>query len=480
MSIGGDFWLRLLTTGAFILAAAPAAGATTLRDALAEAYRSNPSITGARASLRALDEGVPQAKALGRPIVGVSAGVTHNYNDQPTSDNHTTDVGVGASVSLPLFQGGLVGSSVRAAESRIVSGRENLRSTEAQTFVDVVSAYMDVISARSVVDLNINQVKVLETNLQASQDRFDVGDLTRTDVAQSEARLASVRSALISAQGQLTIAKENYLRIVGQPPIDLQPPPSLPSLPDDADAAVEIALAGNPSLASVKADEQAAAYDVRSARSAQLPTLSATASGNYSDYLGSYSLPRTYAGLASARQTQTSGQIGLTANIPLYQGGLVASRVREARARQSQAMEQTVLVERSIVNQTRGAYVTLLTARAVKRSSETAVNANELALEGVKAENSVGTRDVLDVLNAEQELLNSRVTLVTAERDEYVAGFALLAAMGAAEARDLGLEGGALYDPRVNYRRVRNTWSDWAIGEQPVRQATSTTAKPAQ
>lgn len=458
--------------GAMVLGLAPAV-ADTLQDALALAYRTNPSLTGARAGLRALDEGVPQAKALGRPTLSVSAGIANARNDQSFQDHNTNALTVTPQVNLPIFQGGLVGASVKGAERRIEAGRANLRSTEAQTFVDVVSAYLEVIRAQRVVDLNDNQVKVLGTNVQAAKDRFEVGDVTRTDVAQSEARLAGARSALVSAQGALTVAQEQYRRIVGKFPDSLAEPAPLPMLPQSPDTAVDLALGDNPDLLAAKSDEQAAAADVGAARARQFPTLSAGVSGTYSDFMGTNNPPLGAFGI-NTDQRQLSGQAGLTVNVPLYQGGAVASRVRQAQATRSQAMERVVLTERAVVNQARAAYANLVAARAVKQSSESAVSANRLALEGVRAENSVGTRDVLDVLNAEQELLNSEVTLVTAQRDEYVAGFALLAAIGHAEARDLGLDGGSLYDPTANYRRVRNRISDWSTGKTPQTQATRT------
>ncbi len=468
----------LLGAGMLLISSSVAASADTLRDALAQAYRSNPTLTGARAGLRALDEGVPQAKALGRPFVDVTTGISRGYTDASLQDHNTTVASVSPALSLPIYQGGLVGASVGAAEKRIESGRADLRSTEAQTFVDVVAAYLEVIRAQRVVELNDNQVKVLGTNLQAAKDRFEVGDLTRTDVAQSEARLAGAQSALTAAQGQLTIARENYLRVVGKAPDNLESPPLLPGLPETPDVAVDMALSNNPDLLAAKATAQAAGFDVRAAKADRLPVLSARASGTYSDYLGTYRNPVSVLGISSD-QNQTSGEVGLTARVPLYQGGAVASRIRQTQAQQSQAMERVVLTERSVINQARAAYANLATARAVKLSSETAVSANQLALEGVKAENSVGTRDVLDVLNAEQELLNSEVSLVTAQRDEYVAGFALLAAVGRAEARDIGLDGGALYDPMVNYKRVRNSISDWSTGKTPKPEATSTVGPPA-
>lgn len=469
---------RPLLLGAAILAlelVAPA-NAVTLRDALAQAYQGNPTLTGARAGLRALDEGVPQAKALGRPTLSATTGLVQNFNTVNTlagARSLTAQLNVG----LPIYQGGRVGSAVRAADSRVESGRSSLRGTEAQVFTQVVAAYMNVVRDQRVVALNESNVRVLETNLRASRDRFEVGDLTRTDVAQSEARLAQARSQLISAQAQLTISRENYLQVVGSPAIALEPPPALPNLPTVADAAVDRALQDNPDLLAARANERASGYDTRVARADQLPRLNATGGVAYNNYLGTLDNAVGIPG-ALVRQEQTTQNVGLTATLPLYQAGAVASRIRQARARESQALEQTIAVERNIVAQARSAFASYQSANAVIVSQRTAVSANTLALEGTRAENSVGTRTVLDVLDAEQELLNSQVSLVAAERDAYVAGFALLAAMGHAEARDLGLDGGALYDPLLNYNRVRGRIGDFATGD-PAKVQSVTTYGPA-
>src|SRR3546814_83380 len=267
---------------------------------------------------------------------------------------------------------------------------------------------------------------------------------TRTDVAQSEARLAVARGQLELALAQLDASLENYLRFVGLPARDLEQPPALPGLPRSPVEAVSLAVENNPQLLAAEADAKAARYDVRVAAASRLPRLSAVASGGYNNYLGT--LTGNLPGCVF-QQAQTTATVGLSATIPLYQGGLPAAEVRRANALESQALEQTIFVERRVVAEVRAAYSRYQATQVVIQSSRAAVAANELALEGVRAENSVGTRNVLDVLNAEQELLNSRVQLVTAQRDAYVAGFTLLAAMGRAEARDLNLFGGTLFEP---------------------------------
>ena len=246
---------------------------------------------------------------------------------------------------------------------------------------------------------------------------------------------------------------------------------ALPATPEDS---VDIALANNPALASIAAQRKAARYDVGVERAGRLPQVSAVAGTNYTNYLGSAHQMFNVPSSVPFANAYTSSQIGVSATIPLYQGGGVAARVRQAQAAESQTIEQSVEIERQVVADTRAAYASYVAANETITSSESATSANRLALEGVRAENSVGTRDVLDVLNAEQELLNSEVTLVTAQRDAYVAGFALLNAMGRVNASELGLDGGALYDPTVNYKRMRSSYSDWRDGPTPKPVATPT------
>ena len=448
------------------------AQADTLREALVQTYNSNPTITGQRAQVRTLDEGVAIARALGRPQVSATAGI--NQDLTRTGGGNGRNLNAGVDVSYPLFNGGAVRNSIRAADERVLAGRAGLRATEGDIFTEAVGAYMDVIRDRSIVTLNRNQVRVLETNLQASRDRFEVGDLTRTDVAQSEARLALARSNLELAEGRLTSSEENYRRVIGAMPDELQPPPPLPPLPATADQAVDIALQNNPDLVSIAAQIRAAGRDVSVARADRLPTVSAIASGRATDFLGT--ADRQFGAGAADSTTQTG--LGVQARIPLYQGGLVGARVRQAQAFQSQLLEQGVAVERSVVAQTRAAFASYQAAMESIESNEVAVSANQLALEGTRAEQSVGTRNVLDVLNAEQELLNSQVALVTARRDAYVAGFALLNAMGQAEVEDLNLDGGALYDPVANYNRVSRRASDWSDDATPAPVATRTVVGP--
>lgn len=434
------------TTVMILLMTPSVAQADTLQEALAEAYQTNPTLTAARATQRATDEGVPIALAAGRPTISATA----DYQEFLVRSTNSFAAPIraanaGANVSLPIFQGGRVRNSVKAANARVLAGRAVLRSTEADVFTAIVSVYMDVLRDTAIVELNNRNVAVLATNLQASRDRFEVGDLTRTDVAQSDARLEVSKGQLELARSQLDASLENYLRFVGIAAKNMEQPPELQAMPLTAEDALVVALDNNPQLEAASAEVAAARFDIKVAAASRLPRLSAVASGTYNNYLGT--LGNTVPGRAFQQQ-QTSATIGLSASIPLYQGGLPAAQVRRTQALLGQMREQEIFVERRIVADTRAAFSRYRATQTVIRSSQAAVLANELALEGVRAENSVGNRNVLDVLNAEQELLNSRVQLVTARRDAYVAGFALLAAMGRAEARYLNLFGGTLFEPR--------------------------------
>jgi len=456
------------------LSAAPT-GADTLRDALVAAYNGNPNLTAQRAAQRANDENVPIQRASGLPSVNSSASVTENVivsNNSFLNPDRSANAGV--SLSVPLYLGGAVRNAVRAADTRVLAGRATLRGTEATVFTNVVAAYMNVIRDEAIVGLQSQNVRVLEVNLQASRDRFQVGDLTRTDVAQSEARLALARAQLQSAEAALIASRENYVDVVGAPPGVLEDPPSLPNLPASPEAAVTVALDNNPTLIAAARQRDATRYDVGVARAQRLPRVNAVTSGNYFNYLGS--IPSGNGIPASG----TNANAGLQLVLPLFQGGRPAALVRQAEAIRSQAIENTTATERAVISQARSSYAIWRSSQQVIASSEAAVNANKLSLEGVRAENSVGTRTILDILNAEQELLNSQVTLVTARRDAYVAGFALLAVMGNAEARDLGLDGGPLYDPVANYDRVRNRIGDWGGDGEPAPVAVTTAATPAQ
>ena len=464
--------LSKILTGSLIAALmAGTAGADTLREALVSTYQTNPTLTGQRETLRATDATVAIARAAGRPQVSASVGVNRNLTRsgviaQTQGSDHNISLSGGVDLSVPLFRGGAVRNGVRAAQTRVEAGRATLRAVEGDVFTQAVAAYMDVIRDRAIVELNQNNVKVLGTNLEATSDRFKIGDLTRTDVAQSEARLQLGRAQLATAQGRLTASEATYRQIIGHAPGALAPPPPLPPFPATADEAVRIALANNPDLIAISRQAIAAGYDVNIARAGRLPSFSAVASGDY--------LNQVTGNTNGLSRSGTATSVGLSATVPLFQGGLPAARIRQAQANEGQVLEQVVGTERAVVQAARAAFANYDAAQKAIQANTVAVQANELALEGNRAEQGVGTRTIIEVLNAEQELLNSQVLLVTAKRDAYVAGFQLLNAMGQAEAQDLGLDGGPLYDPLGNYRHVAANWNDWASDPRHPTVATRT------
>ncbi|MES2303407.1 MAG: TolC family outer membrane protein [Pseudomonadota bacterium] len=466
----------LLTASAAVLAASPAM-ADDLREALASAYNTNPSLQAARANQRATDEGVPLARANALPSLSGSASYTEFLKKSANSFT-APDRAVSADLSLglPVYAGGSIKNSIRAARTRVEAGQEDLRATESGVFSQVVAAYMDVIRDSAIVGLNRNNVEVLEVNLKATSDRFEIGDLTRTDVAQSNSRLALARADLRSSEGNLVASRERYIQVVGKAPVDLQPPPPLPGLPATPDDAVNFALENNPDLLASRERSKAAGFDVRVADAAKLPRVSLFSGGNYTNYLNT--LGGSSAGVFT--QKQTTAQAGVSLSIPLYQGGAPAAQTRQAQARESATLEQEIAVERDVIATVRSSYASWKAANDIIAMNQTAVDAAALSLEGVRAENTVGNRTILNILDAEQELLRAQVQLVAARRNAYVAGFNLLAAMGNADAKDIGLDGGALYDPQVNFDRVKGRIFDWDRDPDPKAVSTRTVDTPAQ
>jgi outer membrane protein len=469
--------LRLAGATGLVLAAAAPARADTLREALAAAYRDNPTLTAARARQRANDENVPIQRAAGLPSAQASVQYSQRVEDHPDGFFGPSRTLSGTvSLSVPVYSGGRVRNAVRSARLRVDAGQYDLRSTELNVFAQVVGAYMDMIRDGAIVSLNEQNVGVLEVNLRATRDRFEVGDLTRTDVAQSESRLALAQSDLKTARATLIQSRERYVQLVGRAPAELAPPPPLPGLPASPEDAVTVAVASNPDLAAARKDREAAGVDVTVAKADRLPEVSAFGQGSSTDYLQSR---RDFFG-RSAVQRPNDVLVGATLTLPLYQGGRPAARVRQSREVEAQALETETAIERDVVAQTRSFYASWQASLDVIESSKTAVSASALSLEGVRAENTVGSRTILDILDAEQEALRARVSLVSAERNAYVAAFNLLASMGRVTAVDLGLDGGALYNPVTHYKSVSGNWWDWGDGKPPQAQATRTVDTPAQ
>lgn len=452
---------RLLgSAGLAVLMMATPGHAENLMDALASAYQTNPDLLAARAGQRATDEQVPQALAGWRPSLTAtgswgsvtsdsSPAVVPGANGKQTFDPMTTAL----QLTQNVFTGGRTLYGARQAEASVMAGRENLRTVEQTTLLDAVTAYMNVMRDLAVVDLRRKNVQVLQRQLEASQDRFSVGEITRTDVAQSEARLSLSQTNLIRAEAALIASRSNYERVIGQAPGTLEAVPPLPALPQSEAEAMQLATSSNPSLEAARHAERAAGNGVAAAKGGLLPTVSLDASIQHAEEPSAF----------SNRSTTTSllGRV----NIPLYQSGAQYSAIREAKHRESQSRLQMTATLRQVEEGVRNAWEQLRSARAAIGSNREQVKANEIALDGVRQEAQVGSRTTLDVLDAEQELLDSQVALVGAERDEYVAGYALLSATGQLGARELGLPV-KYYDPVENYEDVKHQWVGWGTNDE--------------
>ncbi|PLK25292.1 hypothetical protein C0V72_01260 [Porphyrobacter sp. TH134] len=467
--------LRLTAAVSLVALAAPVQ-ADNLREALVSAYNTNPTLEGARANQRATDEGVVIQRSQGLPSANITA--THIEFVQQSANQFAAperNLGVNAQLLVPVYSGGAVRNGIAAAKERVEAGQADLRNTESTLFAQVVAAYMDVLRTEALVALSTNNVAVLRTNLEATSDRFQIGDLTITDVAQSRSRLAVAEGELQSAEANLIAAREAYIRLVGREPGELEAPPPLPGLPDSVGEAIVSALENNPNLDAAKQRAEAAGFDTKAAGSGRLPTVSVFVNGDYSDFFGTLGGPVA----ADFAQSEKTANAGVRVTVPLFQGGLPAAQKRQAGARESAALEDVIAAERQVIAETRGTYASWQAANAVIKSAQAAVEAAELSLEGLRAEQSIGNRQILDVLNGEQELVNARAQLVTARRNAYVAGFNLLALMGRAEARDLNLDtGGVLYDPTVNAQRVSSKLWDWDRDPEPAPKSTRTVDIP--
>nr|ART36790.1 D431 [uncultured bacterium] len=423
-------------------------------DALSSAYQTSPVLGAQRATLRATDEGVSQALSGWRPQITASGtyGRQSIRTEQPlnfvggggsvSNDRQISPIVGQIVLSQPIYRGGRTVNGVRQAEAGVLAGRELLLATEQNVLLGAVTAYMDVLRDRAVVDLNKNQIGVLSRQQEATQNRFDVGDITRTDVAQSEARLSSSVSNLASAEAALIASQSAFERIVGHQPVALQPPPPAPALPASEEAAQTRALDQNPQFRAALQAERASAAAIRVEIGKLLPTVALEASARILQDQGSEGLEQDEAAIIAQLQ------------VPLYESGAVYSSVRQAREINSQRRLEAAQARRQTIEGVRNAWEGLRSARARIISDQEAVRANEIALDGVQQESDVGARTTLDVLDAQQELLNARVELVRSERNEVVAAYSLLSVSGDLTATALGLSVAA-YNPVEHYEEVR-------------------------
>ena len=425
-----------------LIAAAPA-GAETLAEAVALAYQTNPTLRAQRAQLRSVDETVVQAQSAYAPQADASASA--NYSEAFTS--LTDSMGAASAtgrlaVQQSIYTGGRNAAAVSTARANVLTGREQLRSVEANVLLSVVQAYADIRRDQEALRIRTENVAVLRRQLEESRARFEVGEITRTDVAQSEARLALSESNLAGSQATLANSRARYASVVGQNPGELAPEPPLPGLPATVDEAYAVAELESPEIRAADFSAQAARARIRAARAEFGPSVGVN---------GSFTTNSPLEGL-DVSDFRQSAAVGISANVPLFSGGLNASRVRQALEQENAARFRVDEARRSVLNDVATSWNGLLASRASLIANEQQVTAARIAFEGVTAEQQVGLRTTLDVLNAQQELRNAELLLVGARRDAYVAQASTLAAMGRLQAQNL-IAGVPIYDPAYTVQR---------------------------
>jgi outer membrane protein len=433
--------------------------ADTIEAALVRAYQNNPQLNAQRAQVRSTDENVPQALSGYRPKVAVTASAGYQYTDTLTTSGGSPNQivrtethganpprSVGMTVTQTLFNGQQTANRTRAAESQVSGAREALRVLEESVLLSAATIYMDYLRDSAIVEVQKSNVRVLEQTLKQTQDRFNVGEVTRTDVAQSEAQLAAGKTQELTAEANLVTTRSNFRRIIGNEPANEAPgSPVDRFLPATLPSAVELSLVENPNVTAAMFGIDVNFLQVKINEGALLPTVTLQGSVQQA-YEQTMISPRSFGASAIAQ-----------VSVPVYQGGAEYSLIRQSKenlAQQRLVLEQTR-------DQTRANTVTawgqLVAGKAQVSSSQSQVTASEVALNGVREEAKAGQRTTLDVLNAQQALVNARVALVTAQHDRVVASYAVLSAIGRLSPQVLNLPT-QTYDPSVHYQQVRDSW----------------------
>ena len=449
--------LATLLVGGLLGAAPLPAAAQSINEALAAAYENNPVLQAERARLRSTDEQVSQALSGFRPTVTLNGDYGRaRENDQQSTNNtsrsssfYRNPTSLTLTVRQPLYRGGRTEAAVSRAEHNVERGRANLISVEQGVLLDAATAYMNLLRDQATLELQNNNVQVLTRQLDAARDRFQVGEITRTDVAQAESRLARGVSDRSAAEGQVAVSRAAYFRAIGEMPGKLNRPPLPPNLPLSEEEA-QLRSTENPSVIFSRFTESSSRDDVNLILGEMYPTINAVGQLSRQDESSSRGLLREIA------------QASIEFQVPIYQQGLVEARVREAKQVAGQRRIEIETELRRAREAATSSWNNLQSAQARIVAIEAQIRGAEIALDGVEQEAKVGARTILDILDAEQELLNARVGLVVAQRDEVVASYQLGVSVGVLTAGRLGLPV-VLYDPTDNYQATRNRWFGTAV-----------------
>jgi len=423
----------------------------TLTDSLASAYSNNPELNAARSQLRGIDENIALARSGNRPLVeGLFShrnSTTRNVGDRGfrgTSCARPTSVSV--RLTQPIFQGFQVRNRIRGAEAAVRAQRSSLNQTEQQVLLDAVTAFEDVVQDRSIVELRESDVSFLEEQVRAAQDRFEVGEGTRTDVSQAEARLAEAQSFLAFAEANQAASEATFRRITGLDAANLVDDYDVePLLPSTLKAAVNVGQEEHPAIQAALHDVDVAIFNVKELEGQFLPSVSIVGEAG------------TTFDVNTNVDRRDSASVGIDVSVPIYQQGRVSAQVRQAKEQLGTSRIQVDFTRDQVRQNTVAAWASYRASVRSIFAARTGVFAAQLALQGVVEEQRVGQRTTLDVLDAQRELVRNQVALVQAERDREVAAYTLLAAVGRLGARRLGLHV-ALYDPSEHTRAVRDKW----------------------
>jgi outer membrane protein len=429
-------------TGAFV----SKAEAETIRESLAIAYANNPTLNAARAQLRGVDENVPQALTGWRPIVsaGASAGRIRSGADRFV--DYRNNASLSLTISQTLFRGFRTINSTRQAEAVVRAQRESLSSTEQDTLLDAATAYVDVIQDTALVSLQRSDLAFLQEQVRAARDRFDVGEGTRTDVSQAEARAAEARASLNTALANLNTSRAIYRQVIGLEANNLSADATINRyVPKSLEQALQDGETHQPLIRQAQHQVDAAVFNIKAVEGELLPTV--TLDGSVSRSWGS----------SSTVDITDNAEIFGNVSIPIYQGGGVSSRVRQAKEELGQTRLQLDVARDQVRANVISAWGNFQAAEASIIAAQAAVKAQKLALEGVIEEQRVGQRTTLDVLDAQRELVTQQSNLVTAQRNRIIGGYQLVASVGRLDATSLGLNV-ARYDPKQHYKAVRDQW----------------------
>lgn len=431
--------------------------AGTLQEALKSAYESNPTLEGERAALRATDENIAIAKSGFRPTMSVNG----QYRDVHANNNVVVDAQDGYTRSLsanlvqPVFSGFKTVNSVKSADSYIRAAQNNLYNVEQSVLLEAATAYLDVMRDEAIVKLRENNEKLLKKRMDETNQRYNVGELTRTDVSQAKARYSAAKSERIASEGNLLASKALYNQIIGQNPENLIEPKELSDLfPTDFETAKKEALENNYSVQQAKHLLESKSYDVKINTGDLLPSINVSANATRS----------TTESNVSKDPTTNSAYVGVSLDVPLYNGGASRAKIRQSKYEKWQAQELLQQAERAAISDVTSSWEYMNANKAKIESVKDQIKAYEVALDGVQKEESLGNRTVLDVLDAYQDLLNSQVEEVTALRNYYVSGLQLLSSVGKLTAENLKLDV-ELYQPKKYFKETRDKWLSISVDE---------------